>query len=92
MPISLKIGRILSLSLNIKATVPQIANNGNMIIVPVKTAMCLIREAIGVMAVCFLTEIKKNTPEGVNWCTRVDELLNSIVDETSDINEWKNEG
>ena len=31
LPISLKIGRILSLSLNIKATVPQIANNGNMI-------------------------------------------------------------
>ncbi len=26
------------------------------------------------------------------WCTRVDELLNSIVDETSDINGWKNEG
>ena len=35
-----------------------------MIIVPVKTAMCLIREAIGVMAVCFLTEIKK-TPRKV---------------------------
>ncbi len=43
-----------------------------MIIVPVKTAMCLIREAIGVMAVCFLTEIKKNTPEGVNWCGQED--------------------
>ena len=27
-----------------------------------------------------------------DWCTRVDELLNSIVDETSDINGWKNEG
>ena len=27
----------------------------------------------------------------VVWCTRVDELLNSIVDETSDINGWKNE-
>lgn len=26
-----------------------------------------------------------------DWCTRVDELLNSIVDETSDINGWKNE-
>ncbi len=26
------------------------------------------------------------------WCTRVDELLNSIVDETIDINRWKNEG
>ena len=24
-----------------------------------------------------------------DWCTRVDELLNSIVDETSDINGWK---
>ncbi len=72
LPISLKIGCILLLSLNIKATVPQIANNGNMIIVPVKTAMCLIREAIGVMAVCFLTEIKKNTPEGVNWCGQED--------------------
>ena len=23
------------------------------------------------------------------WCTRVDELLNSIVDETIDINGWK---
>ena len=27
-----------------------------------------------------------------DWCTRVDELLNSIVDETSDINGWKNGG
>ena len=27
-----------------------------------------------------------------DWCSEVDELLNSIVDETSDINGWKNEG
>ena len=26
-----------------------------------------------------------------DWCTRVDELLNSIVDESIDIKEWKNE-
>ena len=26
-----------------------------------------------------------------DWCSGIDELLNSIVDETSDINGWKNE-
>lgn len=26
------------------------------------------------------------------WCHKVDELLNSIVDESIDINKWKNEG
>ena len=26
-----------------------------------------------------------------DWCSIIDELLNSIVDETPDINEWKNE-
>lgn len=34
---------------------------------------------------------KTSVKEVFLWCTRVDELLNSIVDETSDINEWKNE-
>ena len=35
---------------------------------------------------------KTSVKEVFLWCTRVDELLNSIVDETSDINGWKNGG
>lgn len=36
---------------------------------------------------------KKNlSEERFFWCSKVDELLNSIVDESSDINGWKNGG
>ena len=34
---------------------------------------------------------KTSVKEVFLWCSVVDELLNSIVDETSDINGWKNE-
>lgn len=65
LPISMKTGRILSLSLNIKATAPQIANNGNTIIVLTKTAMCFTRVKKDVMAVCFFHFALKKTPRRV---------------------------
>lgn len=39
--------------------------------------------------ICFHNKKKTRLGLFLLWCSVVDELLNSIVDETSDINGWK---